>query len=57
MINNKIKQSIVILLGIGLMLGMMTGCTKKETQENQDHSSVKVIENSDDVEFKDPSQK
>lgn len=57
MTNNKIKHSLVVLLSLVLILGVMTGCTKKETQENQDHSSVKVIEDSDDVDFKDPSQK
>ncbi|MFR1820763.1 MAG: hypothetical protein ACLSXK_05615 [Lactococcus petauri] len=53
----KIKNSMLILLSLGVMLGFMTGCSKKETPDNQDHSSVKIVENNDDVEFKDPNKK
>ncbi|MFK4899211.1 hypothetical protein [Lactococcus petauri] len=53
----KVKKNIVIILSLGILISFMTGCAKKETQENQDHSSVKIVENSGDVEFKAPSKK
>lgn len=52
----KVKKNIVIILSLGILISFMTGCAKKETQENQDHSSVKIVENSGDVEFKAPSK-
>ena len=57
MITKKFKTATIILLSLGIMLSFMTGCTKKEDPKNQDHSSVKIIENSDDVEFKDAGKK